>query len=205
MIEGSSPVQLLSIFTINEELRNREDLLEIIWKAFDYFPKGVWEGINYLGNVKAKCDLKIKFGDKVYEAFVFNNLMAKIRKIKKALKTCDLLLVLTHDPVIAIYHRLELGRLARTINVIRDFVSKDVGVVSLFELNEKVSIKVTAHGLGHNQGLEHHVEPVDLMYVSLLDGCPIRRDGFCNRCQRKLIDSMSSNVMINEANHYLPA
>ena len=187
-------MQLLDLLTINEELKNKEDLIEIVWTALDYFPQGTWEGINYLGNMNIRCDLKIKSKGEVYKAFIFNDLIAQIRKIKKTLKIADLLLALTHDPVITVCHRLELERFKRTINVINDFVSRDVGIVSLYKMDEEVSIKVAAHGLGHNQGLEHHAEPVDLMYAALLDGYPIRREGFCNDCQRKLRNSVLSNL-----------
>jgi len=95
-------------------------------------------------------------------------------------------LAMTHDPVIVMYHRFEVDRFKRTINIVHDYVSNDVGMISLYETDEDAVAKVAAHGLGHNQGLAHHVEPVDLMYVGLLHGRSIEIDGFCNECKRKL-------------------
>ena len=184
-------MQFLDMLTINEKPRNKEDLLEIIWKAFDYFPEGVWEGINYLGNIKQKHDLKIKSEERVYGAFIFDGLKDMMIEMKNALKSdYDLLLAVTHDPVVAIYYRFELEKIKRIINLIRDYVSKDIGIVSLFEMEEESATKIAAHGLGHNQGLRHHTEPIDLMYARLLNGYPIKRDGFCVECQRKLMNKI---------------
>lgn len=179
-------MQTLDMLTINEEPENKENLLEIVWNAFDYFPEDIWEGVKYLGNISVKHDLKIKSKERFYGAFIFDNLIDRIREMKNVLKTRGLLLAVTHDPVIAIYHRFELERFKRIINLIRDYVSKDLGMVSLFEMGEETATKIAAHGLGHNQGLRHHAEPIDLMYARLLNGHPIKKNGFCSQCQRKL-------------------
>ena len=179
-------MQLLDMMTINEEAENNDDVMEIVWKAFDYFPEGVWEGIKYVGNVKVKHDLKIKIKEKVYGAFIFNHLITKIKEIRGLLESENLVLALTHDPVITVYHRLEEEGFKRIVNLVRDYVSRDAGLVSLFETEEETATKIAAHGLGHNQGLEHHAKPVDLMYARLLNGNPIERDGFCIECKRKL-------------------
>jgi predicted Zn-dependent protease len=184
-------MQLLDVLTINEELKDKEDLLEIVWEAFDYFPEGVWESIKHLGNVTVKHDLKIKSREKVYGAFVFDNLMGKVREMKEMLKNENLLLAVTHDPVIAIYHRFEVARFKRIVNLVRDYVSKEVGIVSLFEVEDEAAAKVAAHGLGHNQDLKHHAKPIDLMYARLLNGSLIKKDGFCDECQRKLKNRIS--------------
>jgi hypothetical protein len=52
---GSESMQSLDMLTINEEFKNSEDLAEIMWKAFSYFPRGIWEGVNYVGNINVKC------------------------------------------------------------------------------------------------------------------------------------------------------
>ncbi|NIR87662.1 hypothetical protein GWO13_08935 [Candidatus Bathyarchaeota archaeon] len=180
------PVQLLDVLTINEKPKNKENLLEIIYQAFCYFPQGIWQGIKYQGNINVKHDLKIKSKEKIYGAFIFNSLMVRIREKKNTLNSQGLLLAVTHDPVIAIYHRFESDRFKKIVNLIRDYVIKDVGMVSLFEVKKEAATKISAHGLGHNKGLKHHAEPIDLMYARLLDGYPIKKEGFCNKCQRKL-------------------
>ena len=179
-------MQSLDVFTINEEPEFRENSLAIVSEAFCYFPEGMWHGINYLGNMNLKHDLKIKSEEKTYKAFIFSSLMIRIRKKKDKLKNQNLLLAVTCDPVIAVYRRLESGMFKEVINLIRDYVSHEVGIISLFKIEERTAPKIAAHGLGHNKGLRHHAEPVDLMYARLLDGHPIKRDGFCNRCRRKL-------------------
>ncbi len=179
-------MQLLGMLTVNEEPKSKDDLLEILWKASEYFPQGTWEGIEYLGKISVMHDLKIKSRGKVHRTFILNNLMRKIREIKSVLDSRGLLLAVTYDPVISIYHQFERERFRRIINLVRDYVVNDVGMLSLFEMRDEIATKVAAHGLGHNQGLRHHAEPIDLMYVCLLDGHPIKRDGFCDECQRKL-------------------
>jgi len=179
-------VQSLDMLTINEEPRNSEDLAEIMWKAFSYFPRGIWEGVNFVGNISVKCDVKIRLKQDVCGAFIFSHLLRKIRETKKVLRTEDLLLAMTRCPVIVMFHRFEVDRFKRAVNVVHDYVSDDVGVISLYETDEDVAAKVAAHGLGHNQGLTHHAEPIDLMYAGLLHVRCIRIDGFCDECQRKL-------------------
>ena len=183
---GPESMQSLDMLTINEEFRNREDLVEMMWKAFSYFPRGIWEGVNFVGNMSVKCDLKVRSKQDARGAFIFSHLLRKIKEIKNTLKTEDLLLAMTHDPVIVVYHRFEVDRFKRTINIVHDYVSNDVGMVSLYETDEDAAAKVAAHGLGHNQGLTHHAEPIDLMYAGLLHGNPIKIDGFCKGCQLKL-------------------
>lgn len=185
-LEGSKTVQSLDMLTINDEPKNKEDLIEMIWKAFSYFPEGIWKTVNYIGNVKVKHDLKIKSKGRTCGAFVFSDLVSRIRGMKDTLRIEDLLFAVTHDPVIVSYHRFELDRFKRIIEVVHDYVSDDVGIFSLFETEEEVRARIAAHGLGHNQGLGHHLEPLDLMYVRLLSGDRIRIDGFCLQCQRKL-------------------
>jgi len=60
---GLGLMQSLDVLTINEGFRSEGDLVEIVWRAFDYFPRGVWEGVNFVGNVSVRCDLEIKSGE----------------------------------------------------------------------------------------------------------------------------------------------
>lgn len=180
------PLQSLDLLTINDEPGNKEDLVEIMWRAFRYFPEGLWTGVNYVGNVNVKHDLEIESNEEVHGAFIFSRLVRKVRKMKRCRRIEDLLLAVTHDPVIIMYHRFELEKFKRIIDLVHDYVSNDVGILSLFNTDEQVGTKIAAHGLGHNQGLAHHTEPIDLMYVRLLKGNPIKIDGFCIECKKKL-------------------
>ena len=179
-------LQSLDLLTINDQPSNKEDLVEIMWRAFRYFPEGSWTGVNYVGNVNVKHDLEIESNEEAHGAFIFSRLVRKVRKMKNSLRIEDLLLAVTHDPVIIMYHRFELKKFKRIVDLVHDYVSDDVGILSLFDTDEEVATKITAHGLGHNQGLRHHAEPIDLMYVRLLKGDPIKIDGFCIECQQKL-------------------
>ncbi|MEM1582050.1 MAG: hypothetical protein QXK89_06025 [Candidatus Bathyarchaeia archaeon] len=178
----------VEMLTINEERKDTEEILEIIWRALEYFPRGLWEGINYLGNVDMKHDLKVKSKDAIYGAFIFNNLINKIRRVRELLQIRDLLLAVTRDPIIAVYHKFEAERLSRIANLIHDYVSNDVGVISLFRAEEhETASKVVAHGLGHNRGLRHHTKPVDIMYEGLLEYSTLKNERFCTDCIRKIL------------------
>lgn len=183
---------LLEMLTINEGGRRHEEIMEIIWRALEYFPRGLWEGVNYLGNADMRHDVKIKFRESIYGAFIFNNLMGKIKRIKSALGIKNLLLAVTSDPIIAVYHRFDAKRLNQVANLIYDYVSWDAGVVSLFRVGDEKASKIIAHGLGHNRGLRHHYEPIDIMYEGLLEHKNIRKDGFCNDCIRRI---SSTNIV----------
>ena len=92
-----------------------------------------------------------------------------MRALKKLLKSRGILIGLTLDPIIVSYVQFDADRFRRVINLVRDYVTSDVGFISLFDTYEETAIRISAHGLGHNQGLTHHQELVDLMYVWLLD------------------------------------
>ncbi|MBS7654423.1 MAG: hypothetical protein QXR06_03665 [Candidatus Bathyarchaeia archaeon] len=186
---------LLDVVTVNEEHENKEDLLEVIWRALEYFPGGLWEGANYLGNLNIKYDLKIKSKDDVYGAFMFSSLMEKIRRVRRMLQVKDLLLAVTCDPIITVYHRFEDGGFKRVANLVYDYVSSEIGVVSLFRIEyDRNAARVVAHGLGHNQGLRHHAEPIDVMCEGLLEHEKLRNDGFCNECLKKMMKPILGEI-----------
>lgn len=177
----------IEMLTINETHEDVEEIINIIWRAIEYFPNGLWNEINYLGNANIRYDVKVKFKETMYSAFIFDRLIEKIRRIKRTLQIRDLLLAVTRDPVIAVYHRLEAKKIRRAANIVYDYMSTDVGIVSLFNIEEKAATKVTAHGLGHSRGLRHHTKPIDIMYERLLGEEMLMRDGFCNDCLRRIM------------------
>jgi len=166
---------------------SKEDLLEIVWRALEYFPEGVWDEVKYLGNAIIRHDMKVKIKGASYEAFIFNNLLDKIKRFRMAIKIKDLLLAVTVDPVIAICSRLGSRGIRYIANLVHDYVSTDVGIVSLFAIEGESAIMVTAHGLGHSRGLRHHGKPIDLMYEGLLENKTLDKDGFCEDCLRRII------------------
>lgn len=177
----------IEMLTVNEAYRSVEDILEILSRALEYFPKGLWDGIDYLGNINMKYDVKVRFKEATYGAFILSNFIEKIRKIRRILQIKDLLLAVTQDPVIDVYPMLDYEKIRRVARLIHDFVSTDIGVVSLFNIEGEGAIKVTAHGLGHNRGLRHHNEPIDLMYEGLLRQRTISNEGFCSDCLKKIL------------------
>lgn len=174
------------MLTINEEVKSREDLIDVMWKAFSYFPEGVWKEVNYVGNVSVKCDLTIESKEETHEAFIFSHLARRIREMRSIIKTDELLVGVTHNPVIVTYHRFDTNKFKRIVNIVHDYVSNDIGIISFFKAEDESAVKIAAHGLGHNQGLTHHAQPIDIMYLGLLNGNRIKINGFCIECLQKL-------------------
>jgi hypothetical protein len=185
-LKANNRVRLIDVLTINEDPKNEEELIEIVEQACEYFPRGNWEGIEYLGNLNMEHDVKITSNRGVYGAFIFEKLVMKIRKLKSMFNAFELLLGITPDPIVTIYYRFERRTYERMVNLIHDYVSRDVGVVSLFRVEDGSASRLIAHGLGHNRGLRHHVDPIDLMYVDLLNHPMLNREAFCRECTNKL-------------------
>ncbi|MEM1674895.1 MAG: hypothetical protein QXN24_03920 [Candidatus Bathyarchaeia archaeon] len=177
----------LEVLTVNEASRSIEEILEIIWRALEYFPRGLWDEVMYIGNADIKYDIKVEIKGESYRAFIFNNLLGKIKRIREAMKIKDLLLAVTANPVIAIYSKLGSKGISRVASLVHDYLSSDIGIVSLFAMKDDATTMVTAHGLGHSRGLRHHAEPIDLMYEGLLKSKSLSRDGFCESCLRRII------------------
>jgi len=184
-------LQLLDVLTLNQEPRTGEELTGLVREAMRYFPEETWEGVNYLGNLDLEHHVRIEANETPRGAFIVNTLLDRMRELRRLLESRGLLLGLTRDPVILSYYRFDVDRFRRVINLVRDYVTSDVGLISLFETDEETAVRVSAHGLGHNQGLIHHPEPVDLMYVGLLDGKPITEDGFCDDCRSRLEEKIA--------------
>lgn len=183
---ANNHVGLIDVLTINEGPNNEEELIEILGQACEYFPRGTWESIGYLGNLNMEHDIRIASNRRVYGAFIFEKLVRKIRKLKNMFEAFELLLGITSDPIVTVYYKFEMGTYERMVNLIHDYVSEDVGVVSLFRIKNESASKLIAHGLGHNRGLRHHMDPVDLMYIDLLN-CPmLNKEAFCRECTSKL-------------------
>lgn len=175
----------IDVLTINEGPKNVEELLEVVERAGKYFPKGAWGEIEYLGNVSWERDFRIALNKKLYEALMFEKMIRRIRKIKEAFRAFELLLGVTRDPVVDVRLRFEGGTMRRLANLVYDYVSKDVGIVSLFRIDKEAGDKLTAHGLGHGKGLRHHADPIDLMYIDLLRN-PAIKEPFCEECLGRL-------------------
>jgi predicted Zn-dependent protease len=184
--EANSRARSIDVLTINEDPKNKKELIEILWQACEYFPRGTWESIEYLGNLNMNHDVRIATNKRIYGAFIFGKLVRKIRKLKKMFEAFEPLLGITSDPIVSVYYRFEMGTYERVVNLIHDYVSEDVGVVSLFRVKEESASRLIAHGLGHNRGLRHHMDPVDLMYIDLLNHPTLYKETFCKKCVSKL-------------------
>lgn len=181
----------INVLTINGEPENERDLVKIVEDAESYFPTETWGDIRYLGKLSLEHDIKIATSGEPFGAFLFEKLIERIEKIKGSDRLINLLLGITPDPIVAVYYFFDGKNFKRALYFVHDYVAEKVGVVSLFRINEESSSKVVAHGLGHNRGLRHHVEPIDLMYSELLRSSALRVDGFCKVCLRKLTKDQS--------------
>jgi hypothetical protein len=179
-------LQLLDVFTLNQGSKDRWELIDIVQKAMEYFPDKIWDGVKYIGNINATYNVKIKVNQELRGAFDVNELVKRIRELRELLEIDNLLLALTLDPVVLSYYRYGADKFSRILNLVKDFVASDIGLISLFNTDEETAIRISAHGLGHSKGLMHHSKPLDLMYVGLLDGSPLRNSTFCEDCKKKL-------------------
>lgn len=183
-----SVMQAINVLTISSGPENDRDLVEIIEDARDYFPKKTWDEIRYLEELSLEHDVKIAVGREHSEAFLFEKLVKRVVKMKGSEGSSSLLLGVTTDPIVALYHSFDGTRFRRTVYLVHDYVSEKVGVVSLFRVNRCSSSKVVAHGLGHNRGLSHHTKPIDLMNPGLLRLPTLQVEGFCEACLLRLTE-----------------
>ncbi len=178
----------IDILLVNGEPENERDVIRIVEDASNFFPIETWGDVKYLAKLMLEHDVTIATGGESFGAFLFEKLTKRIGRIKRSNKLTNLLLGITPDPIIAVYYFLDGRRFRRTLHLVHDYVDERIGVVSLFRVNEESSSKVVAHGLGHNRGLRHHLEPIDLMYTELLRTSTLQVEGFCKVCVRKLTE-----------------
>ncbi len=179
-------VHSIDVLTINEKVEDTRDLVTIIEDARDYFPTETWDAVRYLGKLSLEHDFKIAIKEESAGAFLFERLIDEMARIKASKRLMNLLLGITPDPIVASYYFFAGSNFKKALYLVHDYVTKNVGVVSLFRVEEEDSSKVAAHGLGHNKGLRHHTEPIDLMYSDLLNTFDLQVNGFCRACTRKL-------------------
>ncbi len=176
----------INVLTISGEHENWGDSIRTVEAATNFFPKETWDTIEYVGKIRLEHDVKIITKNESLGAFLFENLIEKIKRIKDSDRLMSLLLGLTSDPIVATYYFFEREKFRRESLLVHDYVAEKIGLVSLFQVEKDASSKVVAHGLGHNKGLRHHIEPIDLMYSGLLKSSMPRIDGFCKNCLQKL-------------------
>jgi len=180
-------MQSINVLTINREPESERDLLKIVEKTRRYFPTEAWDDVMYLGKLSLEHDFEIATSGESVGALLLERLIEKIEKIRDSDRRMNLLLGITLDPVVAVYCFFDGKNFKKTLYLVHDYVTEKVGVVSFFRLNEEYSRKVVAHGLGHNRGLRHHMEPIDIMYSELLRIPILQVEGFCRVCLRTLI------------------
>jgi predicted Zn-dependent protease len=179
-------MRAIGVLTINAELENDEDFVKTVEDARDYFLAETWAGIQYLGALSLKHDVKVATKEESRGALLLDRLFAAVRKVKENESLVTLVLGITPDPVIALHYFFDGTNFKRASYLVHDYVAEQVGVVSLFQVEEDSLTKVVAHGLGHSRGLRHHAKPIDLMYPELLRVSAPQVDGFCEACMRKL-------------------
>lgn len=184
-------MQFLNVLTINTEFKNGQHLVKITEDARDYFPTISQDEIHYLGNLSLEHDLKIAMSERNFGAFLFEKMTRRIEKMEDYNKSRGLLLGITSDPIVTIHHFFDRKHFKRVQYLVHDYVTKTVGVVSLFQVNMKHASKVVAHGLGHSKGLRHHSQPIDLMYSGMLRTPKLQVEGFCSACLHKLTENQT--------------
>lgn len=188
-------MQSISVLTINGEQEDEKDLAKIVEDASSYFPTETWDDIGYIGKLSLEHDFKVETSRESYGAFLFQKLIKRVKRIRESNRLMSLLLGITADPVVAVYHFFDRTSFKRALYLVHDYVDERVGVVSLFQVKKESSSKLVAHGLGHNRGLRHHAEPIDLMYSELLNSPTLQVDGFCEVCLRKLTKDKTDACM----------
>jgi predicted Zn-dependent protease len=184
----------INVITINREPKNERDLVKIVEEARRYFPTETWDDVIYLGKLGLEHDVKIATSGESFGALLFGKLIKRIKRIKDSDRLMSLLLGITPDPVVAAYYFFDGKTFKRALYLVHDYVTEKVGIVSFFRLNKETSSKVVAHGLGHNRGLRHHVEPIDLMYSELLRLPILQVEGFCKVCLRMLTKAQTDTA-----------
>lgn len=184
----------IDVLLINVEPENRRDAIKIVEDASSYFPTETWDDVECLAKLILEHDVTIATGGESLGAFLFEKLTKRIKKIRSSNRLMNLLLGITPDPIVAVYYFFDGRQFKRTIHLVHDYVDERIGVVSLFQVNKGSSSKVVAHGLGHNRGLRHHREPIDLMYSELLRTHTLQVEGFCRVCLRKLKENQTDTA-----------
>ncbi len=179
-------VYSISVLTINEGVESELDLVKVVEDAKKYFPTETWEEVRYLGELSLEHDFRIDMNTESLGVFLFERLIKRIGKIRDSDRLENPLLGITRNPIVTLYYFFDGRNFKKALYLVHDYVTERVGVVSLFQVEEDISNKVVAHGLGHNKGLRHHVKPVDLMHPDLLRFPKLRLEGFCKGCLRKL-------------------
>jgi predicted Zn-dependent protease len=179
-------MQPIALLKINGQQEDKKDLVKIVEDASGYFPTDTWDDIEYIGKLSVEYDFKVATSRKSYGAFLFQKLIKRIKRIRDSDRLKSLLLGITADPIVAVYHFFDRTSFKKALYLVHDYVDERVGVVSLFQVKEESSSRLVAHGLGHNRGLRHHAEPIDLMYSKLLSAPKLQVDGFCEVCLREL-------------------
>lgn len=175
-------MQTIDLIAINAELKSDLDLMGIVEKAKDYFPKENWGEVRCLGQLTLEHDVKVAAGRQTLGALLFDKLIVKIGKIMNEFRLTSLFLGLTPDPIVGTSYFLQEGTYRKLAYLVHDYVNQRLGVVSLFSIDEEASSKVLAHGLGHSKGLRHHEKPADLMHPELLRLPNLQINGFCRAC-----------------------
>ena len=172
----------LDVVTINCKNQTYGDKLKIVERGVRYLPYRFFDSIENKGNIETNYYTEIQLRGKTYSAILFDKVMNTLGKIREK----DLLLGVAVDPVISIYYFFDGRTFKKVPYLIRDYVGKDVGLVSIFSLEEYVASLVVTHGLGHHGGLKHHLTPKDVMHENLLQIIEELDSLFCQGCKDKL-------------------
>jgi hypothetical protein len=94
-------MRAIGVLTVNAQAGDEERVVKTVEDAAEYFPADTWEGIQYLGELRLKPDVQVAMKEKLLRAFLFEKLVAAVRKARNREHLATLLLGITLDPVTA--------------------------------------------------------------------------------------------------------
>jgi len=193
-------MNLLDVVTINSK-GQYDGYIKILENAVSFFPSYARYEINPKGNIELTPDGEAIIRGRIHSYFLFKTVMRELRRYRRKHGIENPVFGVTQIVILDIYRRFERGRFKRGVDAVHDYVTDEVGFVSLWKSeyfrDENAPNMITAHAIGHNKGLKHHIAPDDFMYTwltrlfeknSLEENQPVpqRLSELCQKCKNIL-------------------
>jgi hypothetical protein len=182
----------IELLSINSDSICAEEMVEIVERAYKMFPCRLWDGVEVLGKAEIKHDANFKVGGREYPAHMHIGLIQKLNRMKEALRICNPLMGVSHDPIVVPYSTVTPAGIAIYYQNIVDFAYNGTAAFTFFGVSPKKPVDFVTHTLGHLGGLGHHEKPIDVMYFNLPEKPGL--NNFCRKCKRKLKEYSERSV-----------